>query len=300
MASSLNEAELFAQFLVTRSPALREKLVISFVSLVHYVLGRLGLSQEMGADYEDLVNQGLLGLIEAVDRYDASYGTQFSTYATVRIRGKVLDYLRSLDWLSRTARHRTRAVQEAINALYEKSQQVPTNDEIAAYLGLDEPKVQQALVDASRVIVSLDALTDIDQENDTSLYETLADRNQPDPADVVAEQDAKSHLLAAIKNLPEREQLVLTMYYYEELTLKEIGQVMGISESRVCQLHARAVMSLKTCMAQGELKKFSENPAPKKIVPQQVPRPKMASLQASGVDPPKLSSSSPIRKGLYV
>lgn len=252
MTSIPNESELFAQYQENHSPLVREKLVTGYVSLVHYVLGRLGLSQDMGPDYEDLVNQGLIGLIEAVDRYNPAYGTQFSTYATVRIRGKVLDYLRSLDWLSRTARHRTRAVQTAMNELVTKLQRTPSNSEIAEHMGLEEPKVTQALADASHVIVSLDALTDIDQEGDGSLYEMLADDHQEDPSDVVAERDLKSQLMQAIEALPEREKLVLSLYYYDELTLKEIGQVLEISESRVCQLHARAILALKACMVHGD------------------------------------------------
>jgi DNA-directed RNA polymerase specialized sigma subunit len=121
------------QFLATRSPALREELVLSYVSLVHYVMGKLPVAGERQR-LRRLVHQGLLGLIEAVDRFDPSYGTQFSTYATVRIRGKVLDYLRSLDWLSRTARHRSREVQQAITTLTEENQRPPSDEEIAEHL----------------------------------------------------------------------------------------------------------------------------------------------------------------------
>ena len=144
MAVLANEADLLNRYLKTRAPELREELVLRYVSLVHFVLGRLGISQELGNDYEDLVNQGLLGLIESVDRYDPSFNAQFSTYATFRIRGKILDYLRSLDWLSRTARHRTRDIRQAIAVLTERNQRPPTDNELAEHLGLDIAKVQQA------------------------------------------------------------------------------------------------------------------------------------------------------------
>jgi RNA polymerase sigma factor for flagellar operon FliA len=252
MVSSTSDPDVMSQFLATRSPALREKVVLSYVSLVHYVLGRLGVSPSIGVEYDDLVNQGLMGLIEAVDRYDPSHGTQFSTYATVRVRGKVLDYMRSMDWLSRTARQRTRAVQQAINKLYETSQQVPRDEEVANYLGMDLPKVHQAMVDASHVIVSLDALVDIDEDTQLSLHETLADEDQRDPSDIADENDLKIRLTQVLRDLPEREQLVLSLYYFEQLTLKEIGMVMGVSESRVCQLHARAVMTLKAGLLPAE------------------------------------------------
>lgn len=252
MIAQISEAELLNQYAMTKAPALREEMVLRYVSLVHFVLGRLGISQSIGSDYEDLVNQGLIGLIEAVDRYDAKFNTQFSTYATFRIRGKVLDYLRSLDWLSRTARHRARDVQQAINTLTDLNQRPPTDNELSEFMKMDLNKVQQALLDSSRVIVSLDAVVDYDDENDTSLYETIADENQSDPSDSVGEKDLITRLSGLIKILPEREQTVLSLYYYEELTLKEIGTVLGVSESRACQLHARAVMTLQSLLKQGE------------------------------------------------
>ncbi len=248
MATVANEAELLNRYLKTRAPELREELVLRYVSLVHFVLGRLGISQEVGNDYEDLVNQGLLGLIESVDRFDPSFNAQFSTYATFRIRGKILDYLRSLDWLSRTARHRTRDVRQAITTLTERNQRAPTDNELAEHLGMDTAKVQQALVDSSRVLVSLDAVIEVDEENEASLYDTVADENQIDPSEAVDQMDMQERLVVALKELPEREQTVLSLYYYEELTLKEIGEVLGVSESRACQLHARAVLSLQSIL----------------------------------------------------
>jgi len=251
MTIMAGEADLLTRFVTTHSPELREELVLRYVSLVHFVLGRLGISQDLGNDYEDMVNQGLIGLIEAVDRYDPAYNTQFSTYATVRIRGKVLDYLRSLDWLSRTARHRTRDIRQAITILTERYQRTPSDAELAEHLGMDIEKVQQALVDSSRVLVSLDAVIDVDDESETSLYDTLADDDQEDPFEQVARKDMQTRLIEALKELPEREQLVLSLYYYEELTLKEIGEVLGVSESRACQLHARAVMNLQAILKTG-------------------------------------------------
>lgn len=245
------DTDLLSRFTATRSPDVREELVLRYVSLVHFVLGRLGVSQEIGSDYEDMVNQGLLGLIEAVDRYDPNFNTQFSTYATFRIRGKVLDYMRSQDWLSRTARHRTRDIRKAITLLSDKLQRPPSDQELADYLGMDLSKVQQTLVDSSRVLISLDAVVDIDDESESSLYETLADDNQLDPSEQIGEKDLQQRLVLALKNLPERERTVLSLYYYEELTLKEIGEVLGVSESRACQLHARAVLILQSKLTEG-------------------------------------------------
>ncbi len=243
-----DDAELWDKFLATRDPAGREALILRYVPLVHFVLNRLGLSPVMGADYEDLASQGLLGLIDAVDRYDPSHGTQFSTYATLRVRGQVLDQLRASDWLSRAARRRTRDVQNAITALWGRYQRAPTDEELATHLNLDLPQLRQALVEADRIIVSLDADNETDAE-DVSLHELLADEEHPDnadPSEMFSEKDLHAGLAEIIKTLPEREQLILSLYYYEELTLKEIGKVLDLSESRVCQLHARAMLSLRT------------------------------------------------------
>ena len=243
------DIELLNDFLTTRSLKLREELVLRHVSLIHFVLGRLGVSTEIGMDYEDLVHQGLLGLIDAVDRYNPDFGTQFSTYATVRIRGKVLDYLRSMDWLSRTARHRSKSIQKAIQTITSQTNVPPNEKEISEFLGIDLDKVHQGLLDSNKVIVSLDALVNADDENETTLYDTLADDNQLDPADIASENDLKSHLISSIEKLPERDQLVLSLYYFEELTLKEIGKVLEVSESRACQIHAQAILNLQALLS---------------------------------------------------
>jgi len=243
------DIELLNEFLATRSLKLREELVLRHVSLIHFVLGRLGVSTEIGMDYEDLVHQGLLGLIDAVDRYNPDFGTQFSTYATVRIRGKVLDYLRSMDWLSRTARHRSKSIQKAIQTITSQTNVPPNEKEISEFLGIDLDKVHQGLLDSNKVIVSLDALVNADDENETTLYDTLADDNQLDPADIASENDLKSHLISSIEKLTERDQLVLSLYYFEELTLKEIGKVLEVSESRACQIHAQAILNLQALLS---------------------------------------------------
>lgn len=245
----VQDIELLNQFLTTRSSAIREELVLRHVSLIHYVLGRLGVSTEMGMDYEDLVHQGLLGLIDAVDRYNPDFGTQFSTYATVRIRGKVLDYLRSMDWLSRTARHRSKSIQQAILTITKQTNVPPNEKEISEFLGIDLDKVHQGLLDSNKVIVSLDAMISNDEENENSLYDTLADDNQFDPADIATENDMKTRMIESLKKLSERDQLVLSLYYFEELTLKEIGKVLEVSESRACQIHSQAILNLQALLS---------------------------------------------------
>lgn len=261
MVTLRDDTDAIQRYLTTHDPSLREDIILRYVPLVHFVLGRLGLSRSMGLDYEDAASQGLMGLIEAIDHYDPAYKTQFSTYATLRIRGRVLDHLRSLDWLSRTARRRARSVQEATNILWNQLGRAPTDKELAAYLEMDLPALQQVLVNASRVIVSLDTIVDADGDGLESLHETLADHDQPDPADSFDEQDLREQLQAAVKSLSDREQLVLAMYYYEGLTFKEVGSVLAVSESRVCQLHARAIINLRAALNHFPTRTYKGAPA---------------------------------------
>ncbi len=235
-------------YLADRTPENRERLVLQSVPLVHYILGRLGITREMGSEYEDLVHQGLLGLIDAVDRYDLAFGARFSTFAGVRIRGKVLDYMRYSDWMPRSARRRVRAIQKTVADLWVELNREPQEDEIAARLGIDLQEVQLGLNDSNRVFLSLDSGTEVDPEEDGALYERLADEHQPDPSVQAENLDMVAVLGSTIRKLPEREQLILSLYYSDELTFREIGKVLDITESRVCQLHARAIMNLKAMM----------------------------------------------------
>jgi RNA polymerase sigma factor for flagellar operon FliA len=255
MDSRQQDAELIARYVASNDPVLRaqlrEEIVLRYVPLVHFALGRLGLSQGQ-PDYEDAASQGLLGLIESVERYNPAFGTMFSTYATLRIRGKVIDYLRSQDWLSRGARRRARQVQAAVAALWEQHGRAPSDDELAAYLNVDAAHLQQALVDSSRSIVSLDALAGADAGgggDEASLHEILPDANQEEPLVSIEEEELRLRLVECLKKLPRREQIVLSLYYHDELTFKEIGAVLEVSESRVCQLHGRAILSLRASLA---------------------------------------------------
>jgi len=248
MVIQAETAELLNEFLAGRSPELREKLVLQSVPLVHYLLARMGITQERGSEYEDLAHQGLMGLIEAVDHFDPKFNTRFSTYASLRIRGKILDYLRTSDWMPRMARKRTRLIQKSISALWAENSREPTEEEIAASLGLNVEDVQQGLADSNRILVSLDTMADSDQEGDVSLYERLGDEKQTNPSEQLEQKGLLEEMAGAIHNLPEREQLVLSLYYNDNLTFKEIGKALDITESRVCQLHARIILSLKAMM----------------------------------------------------
>lgn len=248
MVMQMEATGILEEFIANRSPELREKLVLQSVPLVHYLLGRMGVTRERGSDYEDLAHQGLIGLIEAVDHFDPKFNTKFSTYASLRIRGKIMDYLRTTDWMPRAARKRSRLIQKSITTLWSENFREPTEDEIASHLGTNVEDVQQGLADTNRVLVSLDMMMEGDHESDVPLHEKYGDEKQANPLDLLEEKDTAEEMAEAIKSLDEREQLVLSLYYNEELTFKEIGKVLDITESRVCQLHARALVSLKAMM----------------------------------------------------
>lgn len=248
MVAQVQAVGILDEFIETRSPELREQLVLQSVPLVHYLLARMGITQEMGSDYEDLAHQGLLGLIESVDHFDPNFKTSFSTYASLRIRGKILDYLRTSDWMPRAARKRVRLIQKTITTLWSENLREPTEEEIATQLGLKVEEVRHGLADSNRALVSLDMVMETDLKGDDSLHESLRDENQSDPSEALEESGLLEQMADAIKNLSEREQLILSLYYNDELTFKEIGKVLDITESRVCQLHARAILNLKAMM----------------------------------------------------
>ena len=208
----------------------------------------MGISQEAGTDYEDLAHQGLMGLIEAVDHFNPDFSAQFSTYASLRIRGKILDYLRTSDWMPRAARKRSRMIQKSITTLWGENLREPTEEELAAQLGTTVDEVHQGLADSNRVLVSLDTMMDAGRSEEGSLHEYLRDDSQENPSDVAEEGSLIEQMADAIQNLSEREKLILSLYYNDELTFKEIGKVLDITESRVCQLHARAILNLKAMM----------------------------------------------------
>jgi RNA polymerase sigma factor for flagellar operon FliA len=208
----------------------------------------MGILQEAGTDYEDLAHQGLMGLIEAVDHFNPDFSAQFSTYASLRIRGKILDYLRTSDWMPRDARKRSRMIQKSITTLWSEKLREPTEAELAAHLGTTVEEVQQGLADSNRVLLSLDTMMDSSKHEDGSLHEYLRDDNQENPIEALVEENLVEEMADAIQKLPERDKLLLSLYYNDGLTFKEIGKVLDVTESRVCQLHARIILNLKEMM----------------------------------------------------
>ena len=204
----------------------------------------------------DLISYGLVGLISAIERYEPEREIKFETYAIPRIRGAIIDELRALDWVPRSVRARAREIERANVKLEHKLQRAPTDEEIADELGIELEEFQESLIQISNsTIAALDELWTVsDSSGDqVSLLDTIQDPGSPDPAKVVDATDLKDRVADAIARLPEREKLVIALYYYENLTLREIGEVLGVTESRISQLHTKAVLRLRARMQEDDL-----------------------------------------------
>ena len=241
-------ADLWVRYAETRDWRLRERLVLEHAPLVKYVIDRMAIPLPPCLEYEDLISHGIVGLIQAVDRYDPSRGVPFRTYAIARIRGQVLDTLRRLDLVPRSARQRAREIERAIQALRRELGRTPSDEEVAAYLGIEVETVRTTLQQAACVLVSMDSLLLNSQEEGFLMGETLEDHETPTPMEHLEELDIRERLREALQELSEREQLVLSLYYEQELTMKEIGKVLGVTESRVSQIYSRAILNLRALM----------------------------------------------------
>ncbi|HEY8490778.1 MAG TPA: FliA/WhiG family RNA polymerase sigma factor [Dehalococcoidia bacterium] len=242
-------ADIWAQYVATRAPELRERLILQYAPLVKYVVGRLAINLPNILDFEDVLSYGALGLIEAVERFDPTKGVKFETYAIARIRGSIIDALRALDRLPRSVRQKARQVEQAAAQLEADLGRPPTDEEVARHLGITLERYHEILVDASWVTVSLDNLLDSNENSEG--YPAVEAPRPGDEPDITRELERKELVQAlaqAVQQLPERERLVVSLYYKDEMTMKEISRIMDISESRVCQLHAKALSRLRLAM----------------------------------------------------
>ena len=241
-------AVVWDEYKRTNDKRLRDRLVLTYAPLVKYVAGRLGTGLPAHVEEGDLVSYGLLGLMNAIERYDPGRDIKFETYAISRIKGSIIDELRSMDWVPRSVRSRAREIERATAELENRHHRPATDEEIATHIGITENEYQDNLTQISRSsVAALDELWTISSSGgDTvSLIDTLKDPHADDPSHELGRTETKDMLRQAIEKLPEREQSVIKYYYYDELTLREIGEVLGVTESRVSQLHTKAVLRLK-------------------------------------------------------
>lgn len=221
----------------------KEQLVQRFVPLVKRIAYHLMARLPSSVQFDDLVQNGMLGLLDAINRYQEGFGAQFETYATQRIRGAMLDGLRENDWLPRHLRRDLRRIEAAITQLEHAFGRTPTEQELADSLGMPLADYQKTLQEARGH--QLLYFEDFGDEGDEDFLDRHFTDNDADPARLLEDQNLRQCLASAIENLPEREKLVMALYYEQELNLREIGEVMGVTESRVCQLHSQAILRLR-------------------------------------------------------
>src|ERR1700710_89457 len=245
--------ELRREFKAEGDGDVREKLILHYAPLVKYVAGRVGVGLPPNIEQADLVSYGIFGLMDAIEKFDLERGFKFETYAINRIRGAIIDELRAIDWIPRSVRYKAREVEKAYAALEAKLRRTPTEAEVAAELDIKLEDLHTIFSQVSFVnVVALDELLSAgggEKGDKLSLVDTLEDTKAEDPVQAFESEETKHLLAKAINTLPEREKIVVTLYYYEGLTLAEIGQVLGVTESRICQMHTKAVLQLRGKLA---------------------------------------------------
>jgi len=240
---------LWKEFAEKRDPALREQLVLQYTPLVKFVVNSMSMPLPRVTDMEDIMGYGIIGLVHAVDRFDPSRGVKFETYAIQRIRGSMIDALRDLNVHSRSTIAKIRGVERSIDELIPKLQRYPSNEEVAEHMHLSVEEVTQIVAESNLTFVSLDRpmLFD-DGDEGLTLADTLKEERLPDPDEAVERQELRHVLVEAIGSLTEREKLVLSLYYIDEVSPLEIAEILGISRSRIYQLHAQAILRLRALL----------------------------------------------------
>jgi RNA polymerase sigma factor for flagellar operon FliA len=227
----------------------RERLVVAYSPLVKYVAGRMASGLPSHVEEADLISYGLLGLIGAIERYEPERQIKFETFAVARIKGAIIDELRSLDWVPRSVRSKARQIEKVHSKLEHELQRSPTEEEMAKAFEIDVEELRGTLLEiANSSVLALDDLWTVADPTggQISLLDTIRDPNAIDPQQEIDTVELRDRLAEAIESLPDRERLVIALYYYENLTLREIGEVLGVTESRVSQLHTKAVLGLRS------------------------------------------------------
>lgn len=250
--------ELWNKYFQNKSDkAVRDSLIVQYVYLIRYVVGRIKMTLPNGVSAEDIAGYGVEGLINAIERFSLDKNTKFETYALIRIRGTILDRIRSEDFLPRSVRTKLKKIKQAQEELKQELGRMPTTKEVAEALDMDVDKVIQLMSED----VTVSSIYDKQGSSEDSLevIDTIQDEHSMTPYEVAEEKNVKQQLENALKRLPERERNIMVLYYQENMTLKEIGQMLGMSESRVCQLHAQSIVKLKNILNEKRSQRLQKN-----------------------------------------
>jgi len=242
-----DEKELWQEYRKTKNPEIREYFVIKYSPLVKYVAGKVAIGMPQQVEFEDLVSYGAFGLLDAIEKYDPERDIKFKTYAMTRIRGSIFDELRNIDWVPRTLRQKAKQLEEAIITLENKLGHSVDDEEIAKEMGISNQELQELFSKISGTsVISLNDVWYTGDDNDqVSFMDTIESPESLNPENIIEKEEIRSVIVEAIKQLPDKEKKVIVLYYYEDLTLKEIGEVLEVTESRVSQLHTKAILRLR-------------------------------------------------------
>ncbi len=248
-ASNEELANLWTRYFADHdNKTLRDELILQYIYLTRYVVGRVKVTLPPTFSYEDISAYGIEGLIDAVEKYTTKMGARFETYALVRIRGNIIDKIRSQDFLPRTVRKKIKDVKTAQEELKRQFGRAATTSEVANYLGIEKERVDQLLAEDTTITSIYDKK--VGGDGDIEIIDTIEDSQSLSPHESLEDKNVKKELEDALKRLPERERTIMVLYYHENMTLKEIGDAINISESRVSQLHAQAIMKLKNLLSE--------------------------------------------------
>lgn len=241
------EQDLWRDYKKRRDPAIRDALVRQYAPLVKYVAGKVAVGMPQNVEFDDLVGYGVFGLFDAIEKFDPEKHVKFKTYAVTRIRGAIFDELRSIDWVPRSVRQKSREVEDAIRRLESSLGRAATDEEIAKELGMSSKEFEKTMMKVSGTsIMSLNDVWYTGDDNDkVSIADSIESPHSMNPDTIVEKDEIRRVIVQSIKELPDKEKKVLVLYYYEDLTLKEIGKVLEVTESRVSQLHTKAIARLK-------------------------------------------------------
>ncbi len=229
-------------YIKTKDLKIRDELIVNYLYLVKFVAGRLYANYGNNVEYDDLVSYGVFGLIDAIEKFDNNRGVKFDTYAQLRIKGAIIDYLRDIDWLPRSVRQKAKELERAYSELENELGRAASDEEIAAKMNISVEEFQKKIQNVSTyAVVSLDDLLEQKRE-----FYSDEENHDSTPGAAIEQEALKGLLIDTINSLPEKEKKIITLYYYEELTYKEIGRLLNISESRVSQLHTKAIIRLKS------------------------------------------------------